>query len=385
MHKERINYLRDRLLSGKLTEEERNEWRRFVTDPDFKDQVADMMDKVWKDSGEADQFKLNADRSDEILEAIRSKRNRPAVVRNLHIKITAAAIMLCVFIPVLISKRDKTQRSVPKTASAITPGKFGATLTLANGTKIDLGKELDPNIASKLGISIQRSSEGQLIYKALNSTDISGETNILSTSKGEVFQVHLADGTKVWLNAASKLIFDSKVIVNGRRRVTLEGEGYFEVNKDKSHPFIVTAGDQTIEVLGTHFNVNCYANEPVSTTTLLEGSVHVKATNGKSRILKPGQFSSLAHGILNVDDADHESAVAWVNGKYILDGTSISQIMRMIERWYDVEVIFQDNIDDVKISGALSRYENMQTLLELIETTRKVHFKVQGRRIIVNK
>jgi ferric-dicitrate binding protein FerR (iron transport regulator) len=210
-----------------------------------------------------------------------------------------------------------------------------------------------------------------------------------STARGQTYQFTLPDGTKVWLNADSKISFPSQ-FSGEERKILLDGEGYFEVAHNKKQPFRVESKGQTVEVLGTHFNINAYKNEIVTTTTLLEGSVRVAAFNsatGRENImLKPNQQSILNSNGAQVLNVDVSTVVGWKNGLFTYKNTQLSIVMRQIERWYNVSVHYNDNNESLKerlLSGSVSRYDNVSGILRAIELTGAVKFKVKDKTITV--
>ena len=307
----------------------------------------------------------------------------------------AAAIALIVVGSYLYkSKLQPTDNQQNVFVNDVAPGKNGATLTLANGRKIQLSTASNGELAKEAGVSITKTKSGELIYEIKDNNKSSQSINTLSTAKGETYQVVLPDGSKVWLNAASKLSYPARFSASGKRKVSLDGEAYFEIAKDKAHPFIVETAKQDVEVLGTHFNVNSYADENITKTTLLEGSVKVSLNSGNTAqnnqsnanetILKPGQEASLSNtGKISVAEADTELAMAWKNGKFIFDNERIEDIMRMLARWYNVEVTYQKGAGDQPFTGSISRSDNISKILEKITYTQNIHFKIEGRRVTV--
>jgi len=191
--------------------------------------------------------------------------------------------------------------------------------------------------------------------------------NTITTPRGGQYQVTLPDGTVVWLNAASSLKYPT-AFTGKERIVELTGEGYFEVASNKDMPFKVQAADQTVEVLGTHFNINCYADEPAVKTTLLEGSVKVMHHGThKSMTLKPGEQSTVSRNNFSVAMADTENAVAWKNNLFYFSGSDIPSVMRQISRWYNVTVEFEGAIPDIRLWGKVYRNSNASKVLELLE------------------
>ena len=166
--------------------------------------------------------------------------------------------------------------------------------------------------------------------------------------------------------------------------VKLTGEGYFELAKDKLHPFIVKTNRQEVAVLGTHFNISSYDDDLVEKTTLLEGSVKLSAS-GNSKVLKPGQQAKLYDGKIQINETDTDLAVAWKNNEFVIESESIETIMKMIRRWYNVEVVYIGEKTSQRFSGKVSRFDKMSKVLEIVESTGEAHFEVKGRTVYVSK
>lgn len=302
---------------------------------------------------------------------------RIAVAASILLISTIGAYYLSNFIISGSSSTDLAKQS------EINPGSNSATLTLANGKKIVLSAAVKGELANEAGVVITKAADGMLFYeiKAQNEQD-NNKMNILSTANGEQYQVSLPDGTKVWLNAATSLKYPTSFISSKQRKVELSGEAYFEVAKDKAHPFIVKTNQQTVEVMGTHFNVNSYSDEEITKTTLLEGSVKI---NG-SVLLKPGEEGALAKsGTLTVHNVDTESALAWKNGLFIFENEALNTAMNKIARWYDVEVQYQDhNLELLTVGGSISRFDKVSEVLSLFEKAGGIQFTVKGRTIIIS-
>ena len=299
----------------------------------------------------------------------------------------AAAVLGVIFGAGLFFYQSQEQKAGHwASANGITPGKQGATLTLANGQTIRLNDAANGELANQAGVSIHKSKDGQLIYEINASDGNTNPTNTLSTARGETYQVRLPDGSLVWLNAGSSLTYHTKLKHDGKRKVSLSGEGYFEVAKDKLHPFIVETRGQQIAVLGTHFNVHSYTDEQTTTTTLLEGSVRIAAKEQHAVTLKPGQQAKLSGDSFAVEEVDTEDVIAWKNGLLVLNGQSLESIMKQASRWYDVDISFEEeSLKDQVFRGSVSRFDNISQLLEVLESTGSVHFKLKGRRVIAIK
>ncbi|WP_316838419.1 FecR family protein [Pedobacter gandavensis] len=309
-------------------------------------------------------------------------------LQRIHYQLAAAATIALVFSVWIYTSGYFEGGTTKKNflANDIPPGKIGATLTLSNGKTIVLGEEKDGKLAEEAGISISKTKDGQLEYTISGTIGSStGKMNTLSTAVGQTYILNLPDRSKVYLNAASSLTYPSSFSESKIRRVQLLGEGYFEIAKDKAHPFVVESLGQQVEVLGTHFNINAYRNEPALTTTLMEGSVKVSKTSGnQSLMLKPGQQSILTEEGIKVTKVDTDLAKAWKNNEFMFENESIENIMRMVERWYNVEVVYIGERPTERFVGGVSRFDNVSKVLELLESTGGVNFKIEGRKIYVS-
>jgi len=267
----------------------------------------------------------------------------------------------------------------------IGPAKNSATLTLANGKRIKLNSARNGELVTEAGVKITKTKEGQIIYlvEDKNEKNISSnQYNVLSTAYGETFQVHLPDGSKVWLNAGSSLKYPTSFAGIPKRKVELNGEAYFEISKDKSHPFVVTSVGQEVEVLGTHFNINAYENESSVKTTLIEGSVEV---NGRFR-LKPDQQSIVSSDGIKVIPVIAESFIDWKEGVFNFEDEDLYSVMRKLSRWYNVEVIYRGKPDDKQtFSGYISRSSNVSLVLQKLSEISSLEFKINDKTIFVSK
>lgn len=315
------------------------------------------------------------------------------------LSVTAALLLLAgaslLFFPAI----QQLFNSTAQQHSNISPGQNTATLTLSNGKKIKLSEVPVGQLSSESGVSISKTKDGKLSYSIVASNtkvNEDNQLNMLSTANGETYQIRLPDGTNVWLNAASSLKYPANFGAGSERKVQLSGEAYFEVakleRKSKGSistriPFIVSTSKQEVEVLGTHFNISSYEEEPAVKTTLLEGAVRVSLLNSPSEnvTLSPNQQALLTAGRLSIYTVDATESVAWKNGKFTFDHEEISSIMRKIARWYNIEVVYEDKMDGVKLTGSISRFGDFAKLLEILENTQQVHFKINGKRIIVKK
>ena len=248
----------------------------------------------WIAFGEFPEFEIT---EKELNEELSSLSNALPLHKETHLwkRISIAAALATVIISAGLfyyTQNSNTRSQKTAIAKNIIPGKVGATLTLANGKKIKLSDAVNGEIANELGVSVTKMQNGQLLYRLKSSSSkgaVKNAVNTLSTGRGETYTLILPDQSKVWLNAASSITYSTDLVDSkGIRKVQLQGEAYFEVFKDKAHPFIVSTANQNVEVLGTHFNINSYVDEPVTATTLVEGSVKISKAKF-SRLLKPNQ------------------------------------------------------------------------------------------------
>jgi transmembrane sensor len=293
----------------------------------------------------------------------------------------AATIVVVFTIGLLFYNHQSQDKAVQKLAEAnlIKPGKTGATLTLANGKKIFLSDATKGELVNEAGVTISKTADGILIYEINGDYQGANKLNTITTAKGETYQLRLPDGTTIWLNAASSLTYATTLYKNGIRSVKLNGEAYFEVAKDKNHPFIVETAEQRVEVLGTHFNLSAYADEALTKTTLLEGSVRLN----HNTVLKPNEQATSINGKIEVETVDVNEAIAWKNGKFIFNSADINAVMRQLSRWYNVEVVYQNERPTTTFTGKISRYDDISKILDKINYTGEAHLKVEGRRIMV--
>ncbi|UKT64999.1 FecR family protein [Pedobacter mucosus] len=298
----------------------------------------------------------------------------------------AAAVLIAIFSSLLFYyANDEGPKDNIVLKNDVSPGRTGATLTLASGQKIVIGQAKTGKIATQSGVGITKMPDGQINYELSQSKSGPVEYNILSTSRGQQTNVRLPDGSVVFLNAASSLRYPASFADLNSRTVELSGEGYFEVAKDKDHPFIVKTSLQKVEVLGTHFNINSYTEELAQKTSLLEGSI--KISSGKeSKVLRPGEQAELKNNKIQTGKVDTEEIVAWKNNEFLFKDDDFRTNMRKIARWYDLEVIYEpDAPDNIRLGGFLSRTRNLSAVLRLLENTDKVHFRIEGKKLYVGK
>lgn len=274
------------------------------------------------------------------------------------------------------------------------PDKTKATITLADGRVVYLDNTGSGQLAQQGGVQLVKMPDGQIAYhlSAAQAGTTTGEVikelqlNTLNNPRGSnVIDMQLADGSRVWLNAGSSITYPV-AFTGAVRRVTISGEAYFEVAPDKLKPFYVSKNTMEVQVLGTHFNVNAYDDEPEIKVTLLEGAVKV-SNNGDSRQIQPGQQATIYHSsasgrlIIN-NSVDIEQVMAWKNGKFSFNRADIKTVMRELSRWYNIEIEYQGHITKDLFGGDIQRNLSLSRVLDFLKQS-QVHFKVSGSKVIV--
>ncbi|NQX40732.1 FecR protein [Pedobacter steynii] len=390
MSETELSKLIEKYKNGTLTEEESaflNAWyikyaveQESSFDPAYLDQNLDLM---W-----------NAIEDNVAQHGFRTERLKPVAKTSLWPRIAAAASVIMVMGAALYffnTDKTKTPTAINIAKTEIRPGGNRAFLTLADGSKISLNDAANGQLANQAGITITKTKNGQLIYTIADqqSAKPGNLYNTIETPRGGQYQINLPDGSKVWLNAETKLKFPVTFANKKERKVELRGEAYFEVAKLKTEgikmPFIVASTGQEVEVLGTHFNVNAYPDEQDTKTTLLEGLVRVSGLlRPRNAILKPGQQSSLSPTGLSLKNVDTEQAVAWKNGQFMFSNEPLTQVMKEVSRWYNVEVEYKGDFSNVVIGGSVSKFTNIKEVLDVLALAGKINFKTVGNKVIVS-
>ena len=293
----------------------------------------------------------------------------------------AAAVVIGIIIGVYLYRDagNKNDKPIAVQTQDITPGSDKATLTLDNGKIIELGSDgADTTINDQVKVLRK---DGQLVYSSGTPANEIVYHTLNIPRKGQ-YKLVLPDGSKVWLNSESSIRYPVS-FGDKERKVFVTGETFFEVANDKSKPFRVVKDDITVEALGTEFNVNAYQNEPYVAATLVEGSVLV-SKEATENILKPGQQAQLNGYNFQIVNAETNNVIAWKNNQFKFRNTPIDVIMRQIERWYDADVVYQDNLS-LHLNATIERDVPVSKLLHILEQTDQVHFKIEGKKIVVMK
>ncbi|MEQ7799293.1 FecR family protein [Pedobacter sp. ASV1-7] len=395
----RILELFKKYMSNACTELELAEFFGYLEDPLYNKQILDLLSEEFDSQTEI--LSLSVSSRTRILSQVLRKSETESKERknyNLWKRIAvAASVLLCLSIGFYIHKSSNKKLTTRIAANnSIKEDSHKVYLTLANGNRIALSDIKEGQIAKQSGVTITKGAQEQLIYSISGDENVNSiEYNTIETPKGGQYQINLPDGSKVWLNAASSLKYPVSFSPSKERKVTLKGEGYFEVSENKTKPFVVHTNKQEVIVLGTHFNINTY-NHGIIKTTLLEGVVKVSLQKEdkntlESIILKPGQMALNNNDKITIKEIPYAAdQIAWKDGYFVFDNANIKEIMTDLSNWYDLQVEYEGDMSNIYFNGNYLRSRSVLKLLKSIELTNKVKFKVypqdafgKGRRIIV--
>lgn len=309
--------------------------------------------------------------------------------RRIYKLVSSVAAILGLVISISIYINYSNNQPELFSEQAIAPGTDKATLILGNGSEVALSEATELNL-NEQGIQV-RSKGNSLHYEApriKNQKKIAANYNTLKIPRGGKYFVILSDSTKVWLNSDSKLRYPV-TFSSSERQVELEGEAFFEVTKDHNRPFLVKSNQQEIRVLGTSFNVRVYDDEQLAYTTLVEGSVEVKYRNTEDGHLqlKPSEQAVIDHSVQNalIRKVNSQDYIAWRDGVYFFNNERIEDILRTLSRWYDTEVVFQnEQIKDMRFTGSFNRTQYLNDIITIIEQTQKIKITAYENKLIVN-
>lgn len=373
----RAAYLIGSFIQENLSEEEEEELDLWIQQSDHHMQIfEDLTEDTMVDDYMRWYSGINTEQK---LEEVKQRLQfrKPPGVRSFWRYAAAASIMILlgtgIYFWAFRNKQQPTLTDQPK-LSDIAPGQLSATLILGDGTTINLANIKDTLISSEVRIE-----NGIVIY---NNAGSEPEYHEISIPRKGFYELVLPDGSKVWINSSSSIRFPSRFIGN-ERRVTVTGETYFEVAKDAAHPFIVTANGIDIKAVGTAFNINAYPNEAGLKITLTEGSINVSQLP-KNELLVPGQQVLITGDQWVTSLVEISPVIAWTKNQFKLKSTTIDEVMRMMERWYDAKIIYKDNITD-HFTGTISRNVPVSHVLKLLAATGEVHFEIAGDTIIVSR
>ena len=387
MDNERFLELIDKMEMGTATEAELLElddvYTKFESKAGFTDHLTDQQKE---------------DYENQLFAKISSKTSSSIPMKKILFTPTVRILVAFILVVGALGTLFLTKTSIKNNAQQavvrndIAPGTNKATLILSDGSKISLTDAANGKLANEPDLKITKTKDGQLIYEPSHALTGNAESthdnrgiayNTITTPRGGQYRVVLPDGTRAWLNAGSSLTYPISFSKEGRK-VQMTGEIYFEVAKVMKNiqriPFIVVTEKQQVEVLGTHFNINAYPDEPVVKTTLVEGSVKVRPNGSIAQLLKPGQQSLLTKGQMNIQDTDIENALAWKNGLFRFQDDNLKTVMQQLERWYDVDIDYK-NMPSLHFNGGVSKNVPISQVLKMLEITGGISFTITGKNV----
>jgi ferric-dicitrate binding protein FerR (iron transport regulator) len=374
MPTERIQYLVQRFFNNSCTPEEKEELAAWIIMPGNNEPLKELLRNAWEDH--TPHTEMPEDMSQRLLTAMFREAKRPARIRYIRWAAAAAVVFIALAAGWWLMQKEKTVPQIVEN-KIIGPGSNGAVLTLSDGRTLVLDSIRNGVIATQGNTSVSINN-GQLVYDAATG-DGTASYNTMTTPKGRQFQLVLPDGTNVWLNAASSITYPTSFSGN-ERKVSVTGEAYFEVAKNATQPFKVSIqNSNTIEVLGTHFNVNAYNDDGLTRTTLLEGKIKVGQV-----ILLPGeQVVAEGNATVSIDrSVQTAQVVAWKNGLFHFSKTSLQLVMKQLERWYNVDVQYTGTPPVLEINGKMDRGLSLQDILFWLWKN-DVRTEMRGKTIIV--
>lgn len=401
MKEQRLAELFGRFMYGGLPDTEEKELLQLWLDPELDVQRNKLLDAFYnllpedKDmtSEEADLIFLAIVKTkSQVYQLPRRSRvswRRWVAVASVILMVGAAGSL---FLFHLFNEKDSPKPLVhgPAIQDIIPPKINKAMISLADGKTVDLDSTANGQLALQGNVKLVKLTNGQIVYKKISddaSASLHLTYNTLTNPKGsKTIDIALSDGSHVWLNAGSSVTFPVAFAGN-ERRISMTGEAYLEVSTDAAKPFVVTKGETAVKVLGTRFNINAYDNEEAIEVTLLEGSVSVNtAANSQHQdvVIKPGQQAVVTNKIGIKDNVDIEQVVAWKNGLFEFRETDIQTIMRQIERWYDVDVVFEGTITQ-HFNGKIQREVNISKVLHILEEAGGLKFSVENKKVVIKK
>ncbi|MVT10349.1 FecR family protein [Chitinophaga tropicalis] len=391
MEQQKLAYLLDRYADNTITSEEEKEFLEYLqTNPgsELAEDVGDAF--LLANQHIKTNLKPYRDIAANIVVADRvprMKAQQRLLFRIFPVRVRAAAAAILLVLAAgsyLWQRPKKAPAGQPQAVADIAPARYGAMLTRSNGQQLLLDSIHTGRISEEEGtdlvfdkdnLSYQGGGVGdRLVY------------NTITTPRGRTFHLTLQDGTGVWLNAGSSITYP--VAFTGKERnVRISGEVYFEVAKLAGQPFIVDInGKANVQVLGTHFNINAYGDEPFIETTLLEGAVKVSRNIQQAvdnTILKPGQQARITENrMMTVDEVQLNEVMAWRNGLFHFSNATVPQIMRQLARWYDVEVRFEGTPPVRTFSGEIGRDLSLQQVLAILKSMR-INYTVNNKQLTI--
>lgn len=308
-------------------------------------------------------------------------KEKPMRHKILKFSAAAAAVMILLgfWMYHYSNSTDKLESEI-EIVQDLAPGTTGATLTLANGKVVNISDTISKNAAEDAGIILTKVANGHLRYE-IKPDILPIGVDFLQTGYGQQIEVILPDKSLVFLNSGSSLRYARSFLKESQRRVELSGEGYFQVKKDKSRPFVVVNKNQSVTVLGTTFNISAYEDEKIIRTTLLEGSVKIN-----NSILRPGQIALNRDGHIAIQTANLQKETSWIDNDFYFDNERLESVMNKISRWYDVTVTYSSqDLKEIPLNAHLSRTKSLATIMKGIAATTNIGFEIKGKQLLITK
>lgn len=399
MNNLRLTYLFDQFFHKRATPDEKQEFMELLAQPEYAEKIRELMDGAWQEFDAFEEVFRDVRSRTMLQDILGGEPARSAAIYRLPAKrgffarrLAAATILVCAGLAALFffwgnnpaTGEQVAATDIPVSESIkIIPGGEKAYLTLADGSMIVLDTAENGTVTTQ-GSSKVLKVDDRLVYEGMAAANTPPVYNMISTPRGGEYQIVLADGTRVWLNAASSLRFPI-VFAGTERSVSLRGEAYFEVAKNTGKPFKVVLNNETeIEVLGTSFNVMAYDDEHAVKTTLVEGKVKISRSGQSVQLLPSQQAVAEWEGTdITIGPADIEEAIAWKEGRFYFNNDNILSIMRKLSRWYNVEVYYSGPIPVGHYEGAIRRQAEINQVLEILELPGGIDFEINENKIMV--
>ena len=371
-------------LKGKLSESEEkllSDWRKVSEENEhaFQRMISEDFYTVGMEKLETYDYRVAYGRF--LQKKYQQRRKRRFLINMARVAAVALPFVIALVLYVGLN-REEEQMVRPSLASNILPGTSKAVLTLANGQMIPLGKEATDSTIITDGTQISASGSGVTYASGVESESV--VYNKLEIPRGGEFCLTLSDGTRVWLNSETSIQYPVAFGAK-ERRVFVQGEAYFEVAKDAKKPFTVQFMSSSVTVLGTSFNIRAYPEEKQSQTTLAEGSVRIYSP-GSSMLLKPGEQAEVKalSGEMVKQEVEVKNFTSWKDGRFVFEQQPLEDIMRTLERWYDIRVIFKDEgAKRISLSGNMKRYGDFSQVMKMLQMTGDVRFELHGNDVYI--
>lgn len=365
-----------------LSDKEQKELDQLLDDQSLQDVYKELSDRGYLKKQFMEYEKYSSQKAYREFKERRGHSGRIRIVRWVAVVAAMWVLALGVTLWMTFGKKENVA-PLPVASKIIPAGEKKATLTLADGTEVHV-EEITARVLQEKGMNIEYRN-GEIVYHKSEEETTEVVYNKLEVPRGGECMIKLDDGTKVWVNAETKLKYPV-VFVGDRREVVLEGEAFFDVAKNEK-PFIVKTSFGDVRVLGTAFGISAYASEPESYTTLVRGKVSVEREGIKPVVILPGeQVVTSKDGKMIKQQVDVEEFVGWKDGIYVFKEKSLGEIMKTLERWYNISVDFQDkSLVDLPFTGNLKRYDDINVFFDALTRTGDMKYRVEGNQVILFK